>query len=126
MDEPAPSRTDQLLQKAAVLLKWFWVATWILHCHIFWLMAACVDRLICGDHITDTWIAILDAISFVPGPMITPGIVIFGVNHIAGVFEEIQSYQIAYIIWGVCISIIYTVYIFWSNARDSNSESQPP
>ena len=121
------SESEEPKQKALKLLaaaaKWMWVAAWMIHCHIFWALAVCIDRVFLADPVPELQDAMLDCLMWVPGPLMTPGIVIWIVNDVAGSFDEIQSYQISYIIWGVSVGLIYTFYAFWAHFHPSKTPS---
>jgi len=110
---------DLVFQKVAFALKWVLFATWLIHCHIFWCFGALLDLKVLKDDASDFHIDLTRCLMYIPGPLITPGLVVLIINDVAGAFDEIQSYQIAYILWGIFIGFIYIAFILthWTNIR---------
>jgi len=92
-------------------LRYLIIAIWALHIHVFWCFTFCVCIIAGGiyDDTDDTpfWIILLVFMWFPMGTAVTPAIVVFLINSVGGFYDEIQSWEVAYISWGACCTLFY-------------------
>lgn len=86
---------------------------YMLNCHIF----ACIGC--CNEDVGD----VAGLIAFALGPLITPGIAVLVMNEVCGAYGQIQSWQVAYILWGVGIALIYIANEVWNSRYEEHNET---
>eukprot|EP00483_Globobulimina_turgida_P003058 UN03063 len=85
------------------ILRYSIIIIYGIHSHIFFCIA-CATALFLKDEDTQERIpTLLNA----TGPVITTSLVVFILNHIVNVYDDIQSWEIAYILWSVICALLY-------------------
>ena len=89
------------LQVFANIMKWFIFTIYISYGHIFLCFAGILVLLF--ESMDDY---IFQIIALVPGQMTAPGVAVYVMNQIFEIYDEIQSWQIACIVWGVSCGFV--------------------
>lgn len=90
-------------------------AIWLLHGHIFFCIGGCVFSI-------NKYVG--ELIELALGPLTTPGIAVLIMNEVCGVYGQIQSWQVAYILWGVGVSLLFTAFVVWKHRYDPDDETK--
>ena len=118
-----PSRWTRVLNTLSAktfgtFLKYSIIILWALHCNLFGCcgyVGLLMDRRAnkCGrfDEDGPGPVAVFSLIWIALGPVVTADIVVFLVNSVGDSYDEIQSWQIAYITWGSFCTIIFGGFI---------------
>ena len=99
----------------AYTLAGLFAGVWLLHSHIL-LMAGCGlefgwFRMCCGNNHVQS--ATAHIIGLVIGSWTTPGIVVYIMHNYTEWYSEIQSWEIAYILWGFAAGLIVLSLVSW-------------
>ena len=109
-----PSRCKRVLNALSaknfgILLKYSIITFWALHCNLFaFCGCVCLSIACCITEDAEDGPAFMFAFMFMTlGPVVTTSVVVFLINSVGDYYDDIQSWQIAYITWGAFCTFIF-------------------
>eukprot|EP01084_Bolivina_argentea_P040278 74443_1 len=87
------------------ILQYTIISIYLIHSHIFFCISCMIGSCIKDSMLAETVPTLINA----TGPVITTSIVVFSLNYIANIYNEIQSWQIAYILWSIICAILHYI-----------------